>query len=452
MDFLGELKKIYKDVVEAPTTETSRQIRIRNAQQVKDLFNSLDIEIKGSEHLPYERNSIFIYNHLHNHQNFYVAENFQITLDSHFISSVLYSYYGDPGIRVTRHALPEEIYHKKYYDRLNYIRVYSDNFIPQGVDKFRIKEANKSFYQQAKGVLEDGRALICSPEGNSFSTQDSPGPFKKGVFSLASSLKPQPKIVPLVLVNFDGLPQKTTYKLQVMPPFKMSDYGITSSKDPKIIEVAEALNSSYRTWVDDLSIDDKDFRVEIELLEQKSQAKQNQKDLIVFYGSSTIRLWSTIERDFPKHNVLNLGFGGAFIHSMVSHFEILFTGLTPKAIFLYLGGNDLNLDLSTEEIIAQSKALIEAVHQRFPQAKICHISIKPSLERQEHLHSIRAINQAMHNLTKEYAYLTQIRLHEALLDQNQNIRKDVLLQDGLHLNAEGYFILKGLVQQALDND
>ena len=452
MDFLGELKKIYKDVVEAPTTETSRQIRIRNAQQVKDVFNSLEIEIKGSEHLPYERDSIFIYNHLHNHQNLYVAENFQITLDSHFISSVLYSYYGDPGIRVTRHALPEEIYHKKYYDRLNYIRVYSDNFIPQGVDKFRIKKANKSFFQQAQAVLDDGRALICSPEGNSFATQDSPGPFKKGVFSLASSLKPQPKIVPLVLVNFDGLPQKTTYKLQVMPPFKMSDYGITSSKDPKIIEVAEALNSSYRTWVDDLSIDDKDFRVEIELLEQKSQAKQNQKDLIVFYGSSTIRLWSTLERDFPKHNVLNLGFGGAFIHSMVSHFETLFTGLTPKAIFLYLGGNDLNLDLSTEEIIAQSKALIEAIHQRFPQAKICHISIKPSLERQEYLHSIRAINHAMHNLTKERAYLTQIRLFEALLDQNQNIRKDVLLQDGLHLNAEGYLILKGLVRQALEND
>ena len=58
----------------------------------------------------------------------------------------------------------------------------------------------------------------------------------------------------------------------------------------------------------------------------------------------------------------------------------------------------------------------------------------------------------MHNLTKEYAYLTQIRLFEALLDQNQNIRKDVLLQDGLHLNNEGYLILKGLVQQALDND
>lgn len=449
MDFLGELKKIYKDVVEAPTTETSQQIRIRNAQQVKDLFNSLEVEIKGSEHLPYERDSIFIYNHLHNHQNLYVAENFQITLDSHFISSVLYSYYGDPGIRVTRHALAEEIYHKKYYDRLNYIRVYSDNFIPQGVDKFRIREANKSFYQQTKAVLDDGRALICSPEGNSFATQDSPGPFKKGVFSLASSLKPQPKIVPLVLVNFDRLPQETTYKLQVMPSFKMSDYGITSSKDPKIIEVAEALNSSYKTWVDNLSIDYKDFRVEIELLKQKSQAKQNQKDLIVFYGSSTIRLWSTLERDFPKHNVLNLGFGGAIIHSMVSHFEALFSGLTPKAIFLYLGGNDLNLDLSTDEIIAQSKAFIEAIHQRFRQTKIYHISIKPSLERQEHLHSIQSINNAMCNLTKERAYLTQIRLHEALLDLNQNLRKDVLLQDGLHLNDEGYLILKGLVQQAL---
>ena len=137
---------------------------------------------------------------------------------------------------------------------------------------------------------------------------------------------------------------------------------------------------------------------------------------------------------------------------MVTHFESLFTGLTPKVVFLYLGGNDFNLDLSTDEIIAQSKALIEAIHQRFPQTKIYHISIKPSLERKEHFHSIQAINKAMCNLTKECTYLTQIRLFEALLDINQNIRKDVLLQDGLHLNTEGYSILKGLVQQALEND
>ena len=42
----------------------------------------------------------------------------------------------------------------------------------------------------------------------------------------------------------------------------MSDYGINSPKDPKIIEVAETLNTSYKTWVDHLSIDDKDFKVE----------------------------------------------------------------------------------------------------------------------------------------------------------------------------------------------
>ncbi len=42
-----------------------------------------------------------------------------------------------------------------------------------------------------------------------------------------------------------------------------------------------------------------------------------------------------------------------------------------------------------------------------------------------------------------------IQLFEALLDENQQIRSDVLLQDGLHLNKIGYEILKSQVDKVL---
>jgi lysophospholipase L1-like esterase len=260
-------------------------------------------------------------------------------------------------------------------------------------------------------------------------------------------MNPQPMIVPIVLANFDSLPENADYKCQIMPPFRMSDYGIHDPKDVRMNQVVETINRRYKKWVKKLCIPDENFEQEIAVLQRRSAQKQ-QKKLVVFYGSSTIRLWDRLQKDFPAHHTLNLGFGGAFIHSLSSHFETLFQGLQPKSIVMYLGGNDLSLGLSAREIIDQIRAFIEMVHRKFPTAIIFNISIKPSFERQDLMEVIQHINQGLLEMSMQSPYLHQIKLYEALLDQNQQIRNDVLLQDGLHLNKLGYEILKSQVNIA----
>jgi lysophospholipase L1-like esterase len=88
------------------------------------------------------------------------------------------------------------------------------------------------------------------------------------------------------------------------------------------------------------------------------------------------------------------------------------------------------------------------VHRKFPTAIIFNISIKPSFERQDLMEVIQHINQGVLEMSMQSPYLQQIKLYEALLDQNQQIRNDVLLQDGLHLNKLGYEILKSQVNIA----
>ena len=449
-DFLIKLKSIFREVIDSPPTTSVDEIRANNALRVRDLFKKIGVQIKGSENLPYEKDSIFIYNHLNNHPDLVVSDQFQITLDSHFISSMLHTYYGNPGIRVTRYALPNEKSHQLYYDRLGYIRVFSEPFIPKGTTKESIKHENKLFFQKAVEELRNGISLVCSPEGFSYQTSNSPGAFKKGVFSLASSMNPQPKIVPIVLANFDSLPEDANYKCQIMPPFRMTDYGIHDPKDVRLNQVVETINRRYKKWVKKLCAPDENFEKEIAILQRRSAQKQKQQNLVVFYGSSTIRLWDRLQKDFPAHHTLNLGFGGAFIHSLSSHFETLFQGLQPKAIVLYLGGNDLSLGLSAKEIIDLIRNFIELVHGKFPSAIIFNISIKPSFERQELLEVIQHINQGVLEMSMQSPYLHQIKLYEALLDQNQQIRNDVLLQDGLHLNKIGYEILKSQVNKAFE--
>ena len=440
--FLSALKNVYHSVSKAPASSTPCEVRQICTDLIHKAFSLTKIQIKGSEYLPYEKNSIFIYNHLSNHSYFTEDEGFQITLDSHFISSkVLDKYYNDSGTRVVRHSLPEEKNHRAYYERLKYIRVYAKKFMPPGLDKNKIKLVNKAFYPMAIKTLKQGSGLVFSPEGNSYRTGDSPGVFRQGIFRLACCMDPQPLIVPLVMANFDKLASKNTFKCEIKPPFRMSDMGITDKNDRNLPQAVASLNEQYKKWVNKLMTEKKGFESEILELEKNVIDKKNLDDLVVFYGSSTIRLWKSMEDDFSQTNTLNLGFGGAFISSLLQNFERLFTFDAPKAIVLYLGGNDLCLGWTASKIVEKIKILITKIHQKYPVSSIINLSIKPSLERSEQLEKIVKINKAMEALARETDFLKHIDFFDDIMHAGK-VNPHYFLQDGLHFNKNGYNVLK----------
>ena len=447
--FLGALKKIYHQVSTAPDNLNKEQVRLLSSKLTKEAFSHVNFQILGSENLPYSSNCIFIYNHLDNHPGYTVADGFQITLDSHFVTSlILNKYYNQTGNRVARFSLDSEINHKAYYDRLGFIRVYAKNFTPSNLKKKEIRAINKQFYPQAIETLRGGSGLVFSPEGYSYTTEDSPGSFRHGIFKLACRMIPQPLIVPLVLANFDKLASQATYKCQIKKPFRMSDFTILDENDKYFPRIVNKINEQYAVWVKDLILEDNNFKKEIRDLKKKIYQKEDTTNMIVFYGSSTIRLWKTLVDNFPKHNVLNLGFGGAFIESLEKYFETLFNFSCPKAIVLYLGGNDLSLNYNANQIVEMIRSLIFRIHEKFPESKIINIGIKPSFERQKDLKVIKQINHRMREFCSNISYLNQVDLFEELMT-NGKIDKKYFLQDGLHLNKLGYIVLNKLLHAEL---
>src|SRR2546425_5649528 len=55
------------------------------------------------------------------------------------------------------------------------------------------------------------------------------------------------------------------------------------------------------------------WAAEIQAFEASDRTNPPPKAPVVFVGSSSIRLWKTLAQDFPKHHVLNRGFGGSEI-------------------------------------------------------------------------------------------------------------------------------------------
>ena len=216
----------------APNNLNKEDIRLISAKLSKEAFSKVDFQILGSENLPYNSNCIFIYNHLDNHPSYTVADEFQITLDSHFVTSlILNKYYNQTGNRVARYSMNSEINHKSYYDRLGFIRVYAKDFTPVNLEKKEIRAINEKFYSKAIEILKGGSGLVFSPEGYSYTTENSPGSFRHGIFKLACRMIPQPLIVPLVMVNFDKLASQATFKCQIKTPFRMSDYTIIDQNE-----------------------------------------------------------------------------------------------------------------------------------------------------------------------------------------------------------------------------
>jgi len=447
----NELNNLFKKVIKLPDNLNPYDVREFCSRETTKIFSKINYIIKGSENLPYEQNSIFIYNHLNNPIDYSVSTNFQITLDSHFISSlILYKYYNNAGNRVVRCSLENELAHKNYYEKFDYIRVFAERFIPKTMNYKQVKEFNKGFYSHSIDNLKKGVGIIVSPEGFSLKTEESPGIFKLGVFKLATIVKPEPKIVPVVMANFDKLLSKSLYKCEIMKPFKMSDHGIYGPNDPKLLSFIEGFNDKYKRWVKNLIIEDLNFELEIQNLEKSIENQKDLIDPIVFYGSSTIRLWKGMKNDFNGLNVINLGFGGALIKDLSKNFSRLFRKIKPSVIVLYLGGNDLTLGYSAEKIVKKIRKFLELVFKNYPNIKIINMSIKPSFERINDIKKIEKINSLMTAESSRNKSLIQLNFYEKIINKGV-INQSLYLRDGLHFNDLGYKILVNEVKLALKN-
>ena len=64
-------------------------------------------------------------------------------------------------------------------------------------------------------------------------------------------------------------------------------------------------------------------------------------DAVLFIGSSSIRLWTTLATDFPQVRTINRGFGGSEIDDSTYFADRIVAPYRPGAIVMYAGDNDL---------------------------------------------------------------------------------------------------------------
>ncbi len=225
LDFYRGLQAVYETVANAPADLTAEDVRKWSMEVFAHLFRRTSYRIRGEENLPDHAGNLIIMNHLENHPNTLLPNQFRLTLDSHFVSSmILYAHYDEAPIRVVRKPLLGWYGFQQYFDRLDYIYVYSGDVDEEDRDRHVSHDDRiQAFIDRAAAHLKAGRNLVIAPEGQCSYTEDSPGPFRTGAFRLAASVRPEPLIVPIAVANFDKKITQTTTAAVIFPPFRLSE-------------------------------------------------------------------------------------------------------------------------------------------------------------------------------------------------------------------------------------
>ena len=159
-------------------------------------------------------------------------------------------------------------------------------------------------------------------------------------------------------------------------------------------------------------------------------------DTIVFFGDS-ITADSNFEEYFPELTIVNLGVYGDTLEDMLARVDQV-RAANPKRIFL-LGGINCLQPHYEEVCLTQYAALLDALQQACPDAKICVESLLPVGDDNDPEGTVNAtvrnFNEALVPLAQEKGcdFVDLYAIYE-----QEGVLNPALTRDGLHLNFNAY--------------
>lgn len=180
---------------------------------------------------------------------------------------------------------------------------------------------------------------------------------------------------------------------------------------------------------------------EIKAFEASDRTNPPPKHGLLFTGSSTIRRWTTLARDYPNEPVINRGVGGSEIVDITHFAERIIFPYEPEMIFFRCGGNDIADGKSPEQVFADYKEFVATVRTKLPDVDIVFISWSPTVARWGQRDKEQVLNRMVSEYSVKAPHLKYCDATDIALGPDGKPRKDLFVVDGLHFNAAGYKLL-----------
>ncbi len=194
----------------------------------------------------------------------------------------------------------------------------------------------------------------------------------------------------------------------------------------------------------------KKWESDIKAFEESDRAQPPQPGGVLFVGSSSIRMWKSLAEDFPEDRPINRGFGGCEMADVLFYADRIILPYRPRKIFVYAGDNDLANGKTPEQVLVDFKLLTNKIHQALPETRIVFIAVKPSPSRWNLVEKVRAVNEGAKNLSTTDGKISFADIFTPMLGTDGTPRKELFLEDNLHLNSQGYALWKDVLKPFVD--
>lgn len=227
-----------------------------------------------------------------------------------------------------------------------------------------------------------------------------------------------------------------------------SKIGVVERSDGReVYHIEASLPIDYSDdmeWI--LRYDDND----VEELRQRALVEDKDCD-VLFFGSSSIRLWRTLAEDMAPLRVVNRGYGGAMLRDIHYNYETVLADYRPRA-FVFYCDNDLGgfgRDLCPTELFDLYRLLVERLKVDYPDCPIYILSIKFNENRAAKREEHRLFNAIMADYARHTEGVEFVDVNSAILNADGSVNNDYFEADLLHVNREGYAVWASLLRPML---
>ena len=227
------------------------------------------------------------------------------------------------------------------------------------------------------------------------------------------------------------------------------------AQEQSVVQDRFEINSSLPVaYADDMEWIQRYDATDVEELRERAKSEAKECD-VLFFGSSSIRLWRTLAEDMAPLKVVNRGYGGAMLRDIHYYYDTVLADYKPRAFVIYCD-NDLGgfgRDLYPTELFDLYRLLINRLHLDYPNRPIYLLSIKFNDSRLAKREEHRLFNAIMADYAAHTEGVNFVDVNTPLLNEDGSVNNYYFEDDLLHVNRRGYevwtSVLKPMLMQEL---
>ena len=194
------------------------------------------------------------------------------------------------------------------------------------------------------------------------------------------------------------------------------------------------------------------WEVAVRRFERTDAVTDYPADSVLFYGSSSIRLWKTLEADMSPRPVIQRGYGGARLSDAVTFVDRVVTPHEFSALVVFVANDiDGRPNQPTPERVGELfDELLTKVRAHHPTEPVFWVEVTATPARRDLWPLVRQASDLIARRCDEDPNAYFVPTSPTFLSFDEETTERLFRSDGLHLSREGYRLWTEIITDALD--